>query len=65
MITEADHDNWKAEELKPYIDAAIECFGFDRLIYGGDWPVCRRAGPYLISTVFFWPEDIRFWIKVA
>jgi len=47
MITEADHDNWKAEDLKPYIDTAVECFGFDRLIYGGDWPVCTRAGTYL------------------
>jgi L-fuconolactonase len=47
MITEADHDNWKAEDLKPYIDTAVECFGFDRLMFGGDWPVCTRAGSYL------------------
>jgi len=47
MITEADHASWKAGDLKPYIDTAVECFGFDRLIYGGDWPVCTRAGTYL------------------
>ena len=46
MITEADHRNWKPDDLKPYIDHAIECFGFDRLMFGSDWPVCLLAGSY-------------------
>lgn len=46
MITEADHENWKKEELKPYIEHVIECFGFDRVLYGGDWPVVTLAGEY-------------------
>ena len=25
---------------------AIECFGFDRVMYGGDWPVLTLAGDY-------------------
>lgn len=46
LITEADWQNWNTETLKPYIIAAIDAFGFDRLIYGGDWPVALLAGSY-------------------
>jgi len=46
MVTEADHSAWTKEDLKPYIDHVIECFGFDRLVYGGDWPVVNLAGGY-------------------
>ncbi len=46
LVTEADHDNWTPEQLKPYIDHVIECFGFDRVMYGGDWPVAYQATEY-------------------
>jgi len=44
--TEADHKSWTREQLKPYILHAIECFGFDRVMYGGDWHVVELACPY-------------------
>lgn len=47
LITEADLRNWTAGELKPYIDHVIECFGFGRVLYGGDWPMCLPAGSYV------------------
>ncbi|MBZ0295404.1 MAG: amidohydrolase family protein [Anaerolineae bacterium] len=46
LVTEADHQNWTKEDLKPYIDHVIECFGFDRVMYGGDWPVASQATEY-------------------
>ncbi len=46
MITEADHRNWSAETLRPYIDHVADCFGWDRVIFGSDWPVCLLAGSY-------------------
>ena len=46
LITEADHENWTKEDLKPYVDHVVRCFGFDRLMYGGDWPVVTMAGRY-------------------
>lgn len=46
VTTEADHQNWTREQLRPYIDHVIDCFGFDRLMYGGDWPVSELAGTY-------------------
>lgn len=46
MITEADWKSWKPSDLTPYIDAALKCFGPDRLMFGSDWPVCELAGTY-------------------
>jgi L-fuconolactonase len=44
MITEADHTGWTKEDLAPYIHHTVACFGFKRLMFGGDWPVCTLAG---------------------
>jgi L-fuconolactonase len=46
VTTEADHANWTREQLKPYIAHTIETFGFDRIMYGGDWHVSELAGTY-------------------
>jgi L-fuconolactonase len=47
VTTEADHREWGRDQLKPYIDHVVECFGPDRILYGGDWPVSELAGSYL------------------
>jgi L-fuconolactonase len=39
----ADPENWTDDDLRPYIDATFETFGFDRTIYAGDWPICLLA----------------------
>jgi len=46
VTTEADHKNWTREQLKPYIAHTIDVFGFDRVMYGGDWHVLELAGTY-------------------
>jgi L-fuconolactonase len=46
MVTEADWKNWKPTDFTPYIDAIVELFGIDRLMYGSDWPVCTLAATY-------------------
>lgn len=46
MITEADWRRWSADDLKPYVGAALDLFGPDRLMFGSDWPVCELAGTY-------------------
>lgn len=30
-----------ADTLRPVIEHAIDCFGWDRLVWGSDWPVCN------------------------
>jgi L-fuconolactonase len=46
LATEADHAKWTAADLRPYIDHVIECFGFRRVMFGGDWPVSTQATTY-------------------
>ena len=50
LVTEADHESWRTEDLRPYVDCVLECFGPERLMFGSDWPVCLLAGSY--SQVF-------------
>jgi L-fuconolactonase len=44
MPTEANHASWTPEDLRPYIETALESFGPGRLLYGSDWPVVNLAG---------------------
>ncbi len=46
VVTEADHRHWTRDQLRPYIDHVIECFGFDRVMYGSDWPVSEQSHRY-------------------
>lgn len=46
MVTEADHQRWTAEDLRPYLDHVLAAFGEDRVVFGGDWPVCLLGGTY-------------------
>ena len=47
LVTEANHENWIAADLQPYIEHVIDSFGFDRVIYGSDWPVSTLASDYI------------------
>jgi L-fuconolactonase len=46
VVTEADHAAWREADVAPYVAHAIECFGFDRVMFGGDWPVSELATTY-------------------
>jgi L-fuconolactonase len=46
LVTEADWRSWRVDDLRPFVDAAIEIFGPDRLMFGSDWPVCLLAATY-------------------
>ncbi|HYM51131.1 MAG TPA: amidohydrolase family protein [Candidatus Limnocylindrales bacterium] len=46
LTTEADRASWTVDDLRPYFEHAVECFGWDRLLFGSDWPVCDLAGGY-------------------
>ena len=46
VATEADHGHWTREQLRPYVEHCIAEFGFDRVMFGSDWPVLELAGSY-------------------
>jgi predicted TIM-barrel fold metal-dependent hydrolase len=40
LVAYANPKNWTAE------DHAIECFGWDRVMFGSDWPVCTLSASF-------------------
>jgi L-fuconolactonase len=46
LVTEADWGRWTAADIRPYLDVAFDCFGWERLMIGSDWPVCTVAADY-------------------
>jgi L-fuconolactonase len=46
LVAEADWANWTVADLRPFVRAAVELFGTDRLMFGSDWPVCEVAATY-------------------
>ena len=46
LVTEADWQSWKPEQIMPYLDVAFDAFGPERLMIGSDWPVCLVAASY-------------------
>jgi L-fuconolactonase len=45
LATEAAPD-WSVDDLRPYADHLLECFGPARLMWGSDWPVVELGGGY-------------------
>jgi L-fuconolactonase len=46
MITLADWHRWTPDDLKPYVSHVVKLFGYERVMFGSDWPVCTLAGSY-------------------
>ena len=46
MVTEADVNNWQAQDFKQYLDVVFSAFGPERVMFGSDWPVCLLGGDY-------------------
>lgn len=46
VATEADHAAWTEREVAPYVAHALDCFGVERAMFGGDWPVSELATDY-------------------
>jgi L-fuconolactonase len=45
LLTEAGPE-WTVRALAPYVEAALELLGTDRLMFGSDWPVCELVASY-------------------
>jgi L-fuconolactonase len=46
LVTEANWSSWQTDDLRPYVDVALESFGPDGLMFGSDYPVCLLAASY-------------------
>ena len=47
IVAYADSGTWTAETLRPYVEHVIDRFGWNRVVWGSDWPVCTLGGGLL------------------
>ena len=40
LIAYADPERCSAEDLRPFVEHVVAGFGWDRVVWGSDWPVC-------------------------
>ncbi|MDQ8179388.1 amidohydrolase [Pelagicoccus sp. SDUM812005] len=53
LVAYVDRENWNVDTLRPWFDRVVELFGWDRLVWGGDWPVCT------VTT------DLKTWLETS
>jgi len=46
IVASAAPGPWKPDDLAPIINHVLDAFGPDRVVFGGDWPVCTLAASY-------------------
>ncbi len=53
IVAYADPAGWTVEHLRPYAEHVLACFGWDRVVWGSDWPVCTLTadlGRWMTAT---------------
>lgn len=60
LTTEANWAQWQLADVEFYFKRTLECFGSDRILFGGDWPVATLATSYER-----WVETVRHFISSA
>jgi L-fuconolactonase len=60
LMTEAGPEKCSIEHLHPYIAHVMESFGYERVMFGTDWPVCTLA-----NDVEIWMGIVRGALKSA
>lgn len=58
IVASAKGHPWTADDLAPIVNHVLDTFGPDRVMFGGDWPVCTLAASYRQ-----WVEALRTIVK--
>jgi len=37
-------ERWTVDDLRPWVEHVVANFGWERVVWGGDWPVCTLGG---------------------
>ena len=53
LVAYSDPRHWTPDDLRPFVDHALACFGWDRVLFGSDWPVCTVS-----ATLRQWVETL-------
>lgn len=54
IIASAKPGQWKTDDLAPIVNDTLGCFGPDRVLFGGDWPVCTLG-----ASLAEWVQALR------
>jgi L-fuconolactonase len=54
IVARAPAAGWSADDLAPIVRQCLDAFGPDRVVFGGDWPVCT-----LRASLREWVEALR------
>lgn len=54
VVAYCDPENVTANAIRPYVEHCIEQFGWERVMFGGDWPVCNTT-----SSLGRWMEILK------
>lgn len=54
LVSQAQGRSWSDDDLAPVVRHMLEAFGPDRVLFGGDWPVCTLGAP-----LDAWVESLR------
>lgn len=46
IVARVKWGNWEPADLAPTVNHCLDAFGPDRVIFGGDWPVCTMGATY-------------------
>ena len=46
VIASATPGKWTLDDVAPVVNHTLDVFGPDRVMFGGDWPVCTLAASY-------------------
>ena len=46
LVAYATPHTWTPSDLRPYIEHVLDAFGWDRVLFGSDWPVCTISASY-------------------
>jgi L-fuconolactonase len=46
IVVTARARKWTADDLAPVVNHTLDSFGADRVMFGGDWPVCTLRATY-------------------
>ena len=46
LVAYADLQSWKVLDLQPFVEHVIASFGWDRVLFGSDWPVCTLSASF-------------------
>jgi predicted TIM-barrel fold metal-dependent hydrolase len=47
LVAYADPEHWTLNDLRPFVEHVIQCFGWERVLFGSDWPVCTLSATFV------------------